>query len=228
MSLLAIKQIQQVTCEAPGYNGPASGLRDSLQQMIPALCHFYYHAASTALTCGLSRVVTIANEGVGKEPLQPSYDFAPIRMPKSLHDGVQHPMNGLNNEDNPASDKAWAAQENNAAMIRRLYTWRSQQVADLFERLDAVNLGGTTLADRTLMMMTNTGGGRHHRGNNEIPVLLVGNPDNVLNSGRYQNLGNQQNSMADVFTAVAHAMGVPTNRFGTAAHNKGPLPGLLA
>lgn len=219
------EQLQELVCEAPPYDGAAPRNNATI---IPELSHFYFQATHVVLACGLTRVVTIANEGVGAEPLQPKYAFDPVNMPTSLHDSINHSLNGLNNDETPDSDAAWAAKSDQTDQLTRLYRWRAQQVADLVSRLNEVPVGGETLADRTMMMWTNTGGGRHHQGHDEIPMLFIGNPDGVFNSGRYERFAKEQRCVSDSFTALAHAMGAPTDSFGDPEHNQGPMPGWLA
>ena len=189
------------------------------------LARFYYDAAALALECGLTHVVSVAWEGVGTEPGQPRHDFAPVDVSESLHDAVQHPLNGLNND---ASDQAWADKEEHVAKIRRVYHWRSQLVADFMERLGQLDLGGHTTADRTLLLWVNAGGGRHHNGADQMPLMLLGNPDGVLRSGRYERFEEGTRCIGDAYTTAAHAMGLPIEGFGDPAHAKGPLPGSLA
>jgi hypothetical protein len=216
-----LDRLRQVQCAALEYTGPTPGYSDEIN---PHQSKFYYDAAQAALACGLTRVVTIAHEGVGDEPLQPRYPFEPVSVPESLHDGVQHEMNGLKND----SDEGWADAASFASKVSSVYRWRSQQVAEFLDGLQTLDMGGVTVGARTLMMWLNTGGGRHHQGHEEIPLMFIGNPDGRLNTGRYEKLETNTVCVSDAFLTLAHAMQVPLETFGDPAHSVGPLAGALA
>ncbi len=188
--------------------------------IIPEAAEFYYNAAAAALACGLTRVVTIAHEGVGREPLQPTYPFLGINI--SAHNGLMHPLNGLGEND----DRGWANNQNVVDLIERLYNWRAQGIADFFSTAEQTTFGSGPLSDRTLMVWLNSGGGIHHNGRNSINGFLIGNPDGVLRSGRYQRYGNRERTIGDLFATAAHAMGVPLARFGV--NSQGPMTEFLA
>lgn len=195
---------------------PVANWRD----IIPEAADFYYNAAATALACGLTRVVTIAHESVGREPLQPRYPFLNINV--SAHNNLSHPLNGLGEND----DAAWAAQQSIVNQIERLYTWRAEGIVDFFNTAEQSPFGSETLADRTLMIWLNSGGGIHHQGRNSINGFLIGNPDGVLKSGQYHKFDNRDRSIGDLFTTAAQAMGLPLQDFGV--NSKGAFTEFLA
>ncbi len=220
---LQMNSLLDTECAVPIWDNPDEPTGRFID---PELTQFFYDAAATALECGLTNVLTIAWEGAGTtEPMQPVYDFDPPMVPISLHNNVSHPINGLSNDD---PDAAWAPFEEQVSAIRRIYNWRSSLVASFVERLGSIDLGGYTTADRTLIMWTNAGGWRHHQGAGNTPLMLIGNPDGVLNTGRYERFGDGERCISDAFTTVARAMGLDTEGFGHPDHIQGPLPGALA
>jgi hypothetical protein len=98
----------------------------------------------------------------------------------------------------------------------------------LLSRLSAFRDGGGSLADQTLVMWVNCGGGLHHGGSDTHPVILVGNAGGALRAGRARLLPPKAHCVSDVYVAVAAAVGAPMKSFGVPEHCKGPLPGLLA
>lgn len=212
----------EVECSVPTWDDPDV---PSGRQINADLAQFYYDAAAIALECGLTNVLTIAWEGVGSEPGQPTHDFEPVNVTDSSHDTIQHPMNGL---DNDGSDASWEEREVHVARIRRIYNWRSSMVSDFVDRLGVTDLGGYTTADRTLVMWLNSGGWRHHNGAGNIPLMFIGNPDGVLQTGRYERFGDNERCISDAFTTAARAMGLEVDEFGDPDHSRGPLPGSLS
>lgn len=178
------------------------------RHIIPEASEFYYNAAATALACGLTRVVTIAHETVGREPLQPTYPFLDINV--SAHNQLMHALNGLGEND----DAAWAAEQDRVDQLERLYNWRAQGIVDFFNKASQSTVGSGTLADRTLMIWVNSGGGLHHNGRFSINGFLIGNPDGVLNSGQYHKYGNRERTIGDLYATAAQAMGLPLETFG--------------
>lgn len=198
--------LQARVCEPPTpFEIPERG---DMENIIPEAADFYYKAAATALSCGLTRVVTIAHEGVGHDPLQPLYPFLDINV--SAHGPLSHRLGGLS-EDN---DAGWAAKQETVDQFERLYNWRAQGIVDFFEIAGQSPLGSETLADRTLMIWLNSGGGIHHNGLNSINGFLIGNPDGVLKSGQQHKFGHQERTIGDLFTTAAQAMGLPLQEFG--------------
>lgn len=212
-----------VECTAPAWEGP--DVPAGQNTMRPDLFAFFYEASAIALECGLTRVVTIASPGVGGEPGTPRHPFEPPNVPQAMHDAIMHPMLGLEND---GTDASWLDREEHVAKIRRIYNWRAQLVSNFVDRLEQTDLGGYTTADRTLITWLNAGGGQHHFGSDNIPLIFVGNPDGVLNTGRYERFEPQTRCISDAFTTAARAMGMDVDGFGDPEHSQGVLPGALA
>ena len=140
----------------------------------------------------------------------------------SAHNGLMHALNGLGEDD----DDAWAAEQERVDQIERLYNWRAQGIVDFFNMAEQSSFGSGSLADRTLMIWLNSGGGLHHNGRNSINGFLIGNPDGVLNSGRYHKYDSRDRTIGDLFTTAAQAMGLPLQEFGVNA--KGPMTEFLS
>jgi hypothetical protein len=102
------------------------------------------------------------------------------------------------------------------------------EIAAVFAKLKELSAGDATLADRTVALWVNSGGGKHHNGNDNHAAILVGNAGGKLKAGQYQSLPWRKNSISGVFLAVAQAMGSKATVFGDPDHSKGSLPGLLA
>ncbi|MEE9382446.1 MAG: DUF1552 domain-containing protein [Nannocystaceae bacterium] len=205
------------SCVAPGWQGVSVEVGQS--QIFPDLIQFYYDVAAVALACGLTRAVTIAHESTGAQPGQPRYPFSPVDVNVSIHDDLMHKLNGL---DNDGTDASWQAKEEWAAPVRRVYRWRSQLVADFLDRLDNLGIG-----DKTLTMYFNQGGGQHHRGFENIPLILIGNPTGNLATGRYERFTKKERCISDAFVTAAQALGIDMSTFGDPDHCKGALPGAI-
>ena len=183
------------------------------------LTRFYYDSAAVALSCGLTNVVSIAHEGVGAQPGQPTYEFDPVNVDETLHNSIMHALNGLKNDD---SQDKWDEREDTAAKLRRVYNWRSQVVADFLDKLDDLGVG-----DKTLTLMINQGGGQHHLGSSNIPVVLIGNPGGRMKTGRHLRFQEKEHSVSDAFVTAAQGLGLPMDSFGDPDICKGALPDII-
>jgi hypothetical protein len=104
----------------------------------------------------------------------------------------------------------------------------SQKVAKLWGMLRTVPEGSGTLADNTLLVYMNAGGGEHHNGSDRHAFVFLGNAGGHLRTGRCLTFPKGAHVTGDVFTSIAHAMGITVEKFGDQATVKGALPGLRA
>lgn len=129
------------------------------------------------------------------------------------HENVAHVSGGYDRE---RSSSAYAAQlDYKAGLIARLYA-----------QLDAAPAGDGTLADRTVFVWVNSGGGKHHEGARHHAMVLVGDAGGRLRTGRFAEHGGQH-CISEAYLAIINALGVEADAFGDPAHCPGPLPGLL-
>lgn len=112
--------------------------------------------------------------------------------------------------------------------IQKTNAYWSSKVAKLWGMLRAVPEGNGTMADNTLVMYMNVGGGEHHNGSDRHAIVLLGSAGGYLKSGRYLTYPKGAYITADVFTSVANAVGVPVEKFGDQALAHGALPNLRA
>ena len=112
--------------------------------------------------------------------------------------------------------------------IAAITAYKAQQLMRLYTALQAVPLADGTMADQTLIMWVNSGGGKHHDGTATHPVVMLGHAGGALRAGQYMELPGNKHCISEVFAAAANAVGVQTDTFGDPEHCPGPLPGLLA
>jgi hypothetical protein len=114
-----------------------------------------------------------------------------------------------------------------AALVVAIQRYQFGLIARIWERLRAIPEAGGTMADNTLLLFANSGGGIHHRGHDAHPMLLLGNPGKRLRTGRWLRLPPKQHSMSDGFVTAARALGLTVDAFGAPEHSRGPVPGTL-
>jgi hypothetical protein len=88
--------------------------------------------------------------------------------------------------------------------------------------------GDGDVADLTTAIWVNSGGGKHHNGNDTHAVVIVGNAGGKLRAGQHLSFPWRKNSISQCFLAVAQALGSHATVFGDPDHCKGALPGLLS
>jgi hypothetical protein len=113
---------------------------------------------------------------------------------------------------------------------RQIHSWYTTLFAEMIRKMKAIDEGGSTLLDNTMMLYTSYMSNGGH-GRSDYPCLLVGNAQGTLKTGRQ--LGFQKDTpVANLYLEMIHRMGVKAERFGDShtsskAAYDGKLPGLV-
>ncbi len=113
---------------------------------------------------------------------------------------------------------------------RQIHMWYTSLFAEMVRKMKAIDEGGSSLLDNTMMLYTSyMADGGHGRDN--YPALLVGKAGGTLKTGRQIDF-QKQTPVANLYIEVLDRMGAPVKSFGnshtasTAAYD-GRLPGLI-
>jgi hypothetical protein len=109
------------------------------------------------------------------------------------------------------------------AECTRISTWYSEQHAYLINAMAAVDMGGHSLLDESIVFF---GSNIQHPADHtklDMPFLLAGNGGG-LRTGRY--LRYERASHNDLLVAILNRFGDTRTTFGTPQYSTGPLPGL--
>jgi hypothetical protein len=158
--------------------------------------------AVLALACDLTRVVTLQYTTYH----DPTFDWLGLPLTGNWHERV-HAHGG----DNPEA-------------MAQAFAWYTGEVAYLLGQLEAVNEGGGTLLDNTLVLwLSEFGDGGVHDTRN-LPVVLAGGLGGKLKTGRHLAFGGRSHN--DLHTTVLDLFGGQDRSFGFggADFNQGPLP----
>jgi hypothetical protein len=154
-----------------------------------------------ALECDLTRVVTfmLGNGGSNR-----SYDF--LGVPEAHHELSHHGGNA-----------------HKLAQLQRIDAWVVARFGELVARLrEAEAAEGVSLLDHTLALLSSEIGDGNRHNHDELPVLLAGAGGGAHTPGRH--LVTERQPMANLFTSIAAATGLPAAPFGD--DGTGPLPDL--
>ncbi len=150
--------------------------------------------AAASLISGLTNVVTFGLDTVSNS----SYPGA-----GPLHSGVGHGQGGV------------------VLHKRRLITGSHfQNIATMAEQLKSIPEGGGTMLDNTLFIYLADNGRDHHSGEDNFPIMLLGNLGGRLKQGRYYAPGNDpqdekgQVRVGDVWSTLLAAASQPHKDFG--------------
>jgi hypothetical protein len=115
---------------------------------------------------------------------------------------------------------------------RQIHAWYSGLFAEMVRKMKAIDEGGSTLLDNTMLLYTSYMADGGH-GTHNYPALLVGNAQGTLKTGRQVSF-QKDTPVANLYTEMLDRMGVKTDggfgnarTSGKAAYN-GRLPGLGA
>jgi hypothetical protein len=110
------------------------------------------------------------------------------------------------------------------AECEKIYTWYSQQHAYLLQQMDAVDMGGHTLLDESVVFFGSEiqDPPSHNRVN--VPFLLAGGGGG-LRGGRWVKYRNPSHN--DLLVSILNLFGDTRQTFGDPKFCTGPLPGLV-
>ena len=106
---------------------------------------------------------------------------------------------------------------------QKIYTWYSQQHAYLLQQLDAVDLGGHSLLDESVVFFGSEIQDPPSHSRVNVPFLLAGGGGG-LRGGRW--LKHQNDSHNDLLVSILNLFGDPRQTFGDPKFCTGPLPGI--
>jgi hypothetical protein len=113
---------------------------------------------------------------------------------------------------------------------RQIHAWYTMLFAEMVKKMKAIDEGGSTLLDNTLMLYTSYMADGGH-GMNEYPVVLAGNAGGTLKPGRHLAF-QKKTPMANLYLEIADRFGLKLPSFGESHSSKfqaygGRLPGLV-
>ena len=172
--------------------------------VIPDIAYAHVEIVAQALACGLTQVASLA-----LTPSRAQFHFL----------GDMRDKHNLNHDGNDE-------------LLTALDAWHAEQVATLCRRLEAIPEGDKTMLDHTVILWINDGGGKHHRGFDLHPALMIGNIAGRLDTGRAIAFRGDDKSgqrcLSDLYTSLLELFEVPVDTFGDPAHNGGALSELFA
>jgi hypothetical protein len=133
---------------------------------------------------------------------------------------LEHQGNGNQDQLNPIAREG----------CRQIHAWYTSQFAYMLEKMAAIDEGGSTLLDNSMILYTSYMANGGH-GQQNYPVLLAGKAGGRLQTGRH--LAFQKDTpMANLYVEMLDRMGDQTGVFGNSrsspkAAYDGRLPGLV-
>jgi hypothetical protein len=112
---------------------------------------------------------------------------------------------------------------------RQIHAWYTTLFAETVRKMKAIDEGGSSLLDNTMLLYTSYMADGGH-GRDDYPVLLAGNAQGTLKTGR-QVTYQKQTPMANLYVEMLDRMGSEIEEFGNSKTAKGTayngrLPGL--
>ena len=105
------------------------------------------------------------------------------------------------------------------AMYLKTNQFHVQQFTYLVEKMKAIDEGGSTLLDNSLLMLASSLFDGDAHGADQLPIVLAGKAGGALKTGRvldYLEKGNDNRKACSLFLSLMDLMGVPLERFGDA------------
>jgi hypothetical protein len=113
---------------------------------------------------------------------------------------------------------------------RQIHAWYTRLFAEMVRKMQAIDEGGSTLLDNTMLLYTSYMANGGH-GREDYPALLVGRAGGTLRPGR-QITFQDRTPVANLYVEMLERMGVQLTEFGNSKTAKraaydGRLPGLV-
>lgn len=138
-----------------------------------------------------------------------------IGVPGDAHEDIMH------------REKSGMSREDFDAAVRTIISFQAGEMAYLWQRLGELPSGGGTLADSSLVVWLNSGGGKHHDGSSWHPLILLGSAGGALKAGQYREFAFREHAIGDAFVTIGQALGMQEDVFGDPERCKGPIAELL-
>lgn len=116
----------------------------------------------------------------------------------------------------------------------KISEWYAERFDYLLRKMKAVDEGGKSLLDNTLIIWTSEHSNDKQHSRSNIPFITAGSAGGAIKTGQYYNFNprNRNNGglgHGDMYVTAAHAMGfTDVNKFGIPQVSAGVLPGVLA
>jgi len=180
---------------------PATKLEPLVNDNYPAISRLQLDMMTIALACDMTRVASMLWSSASSD-----IRFTWIGI-KTGHHTISH--------DTGATART---------QMTQIHTWYSGELAYLMDKLKAVQEGGATLLDNTLIVWGNelADGAAHSQ--QPIPVVMAGHAGGVLKTGRYVDFGKKKHN--PLLVSICNLMGLPDTKFGSLDDGSGALPGL--
>jgi hypothetical protein len=113
---------------------------------------------------------------------------------------------------------------------RQIHAWYTSLFAEMVRKMKAIDEGGSTLLDNTMLLYTSYMANGGH-GREDYPALLVGKAGGTLRPGRQISF-QPKTPVANLYVEMLDRMGLPVEEFGNSKTGKGAayngrLPGLV-
>lgn len=156
----------------------------------------------TAMQCDATRIITfmMSNAGSGR-----SYEFIGV---SGAHHEISHHQNMQENFDK----------------LTIIDTWEVTQLAYLLEKMDAVDEGGVTMLDNSLVFFSSEIEDGNSHSHYNMPIVLAGRGGGAISSGRHISFSNNR-PVADLFVSILNALDLPDKSFGL--DSTGPITELF-
>lgn len=204
----------------PAGDPPAVGFGNG--DAIPENTRMHFDILRQAFACDRTRFVAAEWGEIGAGTIPWLYDV------EDMHGTVAH----LAGHENTGPEGVTARLQ-----LAKLNTWYASQLAEFMTGLQAVDEGGSTLLDNTLIVWTTDFGNEVHGGLN-MPCILLGGAGKKFKMGRYLNAstgplndtypGNAVDTYAPMnhlLVSIMNACGMQGQTFGSTEFS-GPLAGL--
>lgn len=179
---------------------PSPDLSDT---SVPGDTRAHIDLLTTALSCDLTRVATLAFGGIDEFP------WLPVDFPSGWHDAVH-------------AGPATAALRSD---LIQSYSWFAEQMAYFMDALSAVPEGDGTLLDHTLILYANVFSSGADHGHEGKTYVLGGGAGGALQTGRYLQYDGEPHGA--MHTSVLNILGFNDTEFGHRDFCGGPLSGVI-
>jgi hypothetical protein len=115
----------------------------------------------------------------------------------------------------------------------KIRQYNCRMLVKLMEELESMPEGDGTMMDNTLIVYTSNNADKQHTGGQNWPMILLGNCNGQLETGRYLHIDGRP--INDMYSTLLHLIGVETERFnmdknmaGMYGSKPGPIQEILA